>query len=212
MREPGVHHRGCGSSSLRECIELLNNTIRNAPATLHSGIEDDELIGPQQVMSPNVEESQTTTNVQPSGSATFDASLVKDEPQTRVDQVKTEVATTEVKPPTLDVKEELSEPEVKEENCVDPTREEAQESKENAPLPDSEESLDPERVAEELGRLSGTQVLRMVSVSTHPESEEGASAPNSTRNWEGAAAPNAIRDRDHGPYAPQRAGRYRGRL
>ena len=211
MRESGVHHGGCGSSSLHECIELLNNTIRNAPASLHSGIEHDKLLGPQQVMSPNVEESPTTTSVQPSGSAAFDTSLVKDEPQTQVNQVKTEVATTEVKPSTLDVKEELSEPEVKEENCVDPTREEAQESKENAPLTDSEDSLDPERVAEELSRLSGTQVP-MVSVSTHPESEEGASAPNSTRNWEGAAAPNSIRDRDHGPYAPQRAGRYLGRL
>ena len=26
MREPVLSHGGCGSSSLRECIELLNNT------------------------------------------------------------------------------------------------------------------------------------------------------------------------------------------
>ena len=70
--------------------------------------------------------------------------------------------------------------------------------------------MNPERVAEELNRLSGTQVP-MVSVHTQPDSEEGASAPNSARNREGAAAPDA-RDRNHGPYAPQRVGRYRGSL
>ena len=35
-------HGGCGSSSLRECIELLNNTGRNAPATLHSGVKKEK--------------------------------------------------------------------------------------------------------------------------------------------------------------------------
>ena len=34
-----LSHGGCGSSSLRECIELLNNTERNAPATLHSRVK-----------------------------------------------------------------------------------------------------------------------------------------------------------------------------
>ena len=37
-RKPVLSHGGCGSSSLRECIELLNNTERNAPAALHSGL------------------------------------------------------------------------------------------------------------------------------------------------------------------------------
>ena len=36
-RESGLSHGGCGSSSLRECIELFTSTERNAPATLHSG-------------------------------------------------------------------------------------------------------------------------------------------------------------------------------
>ena len=37
--EPAPSHGGCGSSSLRECIELLNNTIRKASATCHSGVK-----------------------------------------------------------------------------------------------------------------------------------------------------------------------------
>ena len=119
-RDSGVHHRGCGSSSLRECIEFLNNTVCKAPATLHSGIEHPKLTDLQQVMSPNVEESPTAEGARPSGLATFDTSLVKDEPQTRVQPMKREVVTTDVKTPTLDVKEELSEPEVKEENTADP--------------------------------------------------------------------------------------------
>ena len=48
MREPVLSHGGCGSSSLRECIELLNNTERNAPATLHSGVKMDNNSDPRQ--------------------------------------------------------------------------------------------------------------------------------------------------------------------
>ena len=36
-REAVLSHGGCGSSSLRECIELLNNPQRNSPAPCHSG-------------------------------------------------------------------------------------------------------------------------------------------------------------------------------
>ena len=144
--ETGASHGGCGSSSLRECIELLNTNIRNAPATLHSGIESREFTDPQQVMSPNVENSQTAADAQASGFAPSDTSPVKDEPQSRDDQVKTEVVAPKVKPPALDVKEELSDTEVKEENTSDPVREETQEDVENAPPHDSEDSLDPERV------------------------------------------------------------------
>ena len=36
-RETVLSHGGCGSSSLRECIELLNNPQRKSPATCHSG-------------------------------------------------------------------------------------------------------------------------------------------------------------------------------
>ena len=52
-------HGGGGSSSLRECIELLNNTERNAPATLHSRVKKEKTSDPQ----PNVEEKQTTAQV-----------------------------------------------------------------------------------------------------------------------------------------------------
>ena len=38
MQKSVLSHGGCGSSSLRECIEL-NNTERNAPATLHSRVK-----------------------------------------------------------------------------------------------------------------------------------------------------------------------------
>ena len=47
-REPGLSHGDCGSSSLRECIELLTSTERNAPATLHSGANMDNKSGPPQ--------------------------------------------------------------------------------------------------------------------------------------------------------------------
>ena len=55
---PSFSHGGCGSSSLRECVELLNNAKRNAPATFHSGVEEAKMPDPQQVMNPNVEEKQ----------------------------------------------------------------------------------------------------------------------------------------------------------
>ena len=41
-RESVLSHGGCGSSSLREYIDLLNNPERKAPATCHSGPKDGE--------------------------------------------------------------------------------------------------------------------------------------------------------------------------
>ena len=46
MQEPVLPHGGCGSSSLRECIELLNNTERKALATCHSGPKMENRSGP----------------------------------------------------------------------------------------------------------------------------------------------------------------------
>ena len=46
--ESVLSHGGCGSSSLRECIELLNNTERKAPATCHSGPKMENRSGPPQ--------------------------------------------------------------------------------------------------------------------------------------------------------------------
>ena len=61
-REAVLSHGGCGSSSLRECIELLNNPQHKSLATCHSGPKMENGSGPPQVMSPNVEESQTTAD------------------------------------------------------------------------------------------------------------------------------------------------------
>ena len=58
---------GYGSSSLKECIELLNTTTRIAPAPLDpldSGVGNSA--DPQQVMSPNMERSLTDVIPQPS--------------------------------------------------------------------------------------------------------------------------------------------------
>ena len=41
-------HGGCGSSSLRECIELLNNTERNTLADLHSRVKKEHASDPRQ--------------------------------------------------------------------------------------------------------------------------------------------------------------------
>ena len=49
---------GYGSSSLKECIELLNTTTKIAPAPLDSGVGK-KSPDPLQVMSPSVEESLT---------------------------------------------------------------------------------------------------------------------------------------------------------
>ena len=89
-------------------------TERNAPATLHSRVKKEKTSDPQQVMSPNVEEKQTTAQVTTSGSMPSDALLPKDEPQSRVDKVKSEAPTPKLEPPTLDVKEETGEPDATE--------------------------------------------------------------------------------------------------
>ena len=183
---PSFSHGGCGSSSLRECIELLNHTRRNAPATLHSGVKEENPSDPLQVMSPKVEEKQTTANATVSGSMPSDTSVPKDEPQSRTDQVKSEAPIPKLELPTLDVKEEESEPEAKEQ-IPDTLQEEVQENREIPPH-DSEDSLSPERVADVLRRLTEPQA-QLTSAAPHQDSEEGATAPASAWNWQGATAP-----------------------
>ena len=71
---------GFGSSSLKECIELLNATVCNSPAPLDSGVGR-KTTDPPQVMSPNMEGPSTEADAQPSsGSISQSASQVKDEP------------------------------------------------------------------------------------------------------------------------------------
>ena len=75
---------GIGSSSLKECIELLNATICNSPAPLDSGVGQ-KITDPPQVVSPNMEGPLTETDARPSsGSISQIVSQVKDEPQSRV--------------------------------------------------------------------------------------------------------------------------------
>ena len=39
---PRFSHGGFGSSSMRECIELLDKTRSNSPAALHSGVKTEK--------------------------------------------------------------------------------------------------------------------------------------------------------------------------
>ena len=153
---PCFSHGGCGSSSLCECIELLNQTRSNSSVSPHSGVKTEKSSDPLQVMSPNVEEEQTTANGPASGSVSEGLPLPKDEPQSRTDYTKEEVATPKSEPTALDTKEELSEQDVDDQNS-DTLREELQRSREEFPPHDSEDSLGPEHVADELRRLTDTR-------------------------------------------------------
>ena len=132
--------------------------------------------------------------------------------------MKTEAMTPKLEPPTLDVKEEMGEPEASEQ--MPDTLNEVQEDKETQPF-DSEDSLSQERVTDELRRLAETQLLA-TSETPHQSPEGGATAPipeeatapTSSQDRRGATAPReSAREReDSGSYAPQRSERYRGRL
>ena len=80
-REAVLSHVGCGSSSLRECIELLNNPQRKSPATCHSGANMENRSGPRQVTSPNVKESQSTADQIAPDSIPGGLPILKEEPQ-----------------------------------------------------------------------------------------------------------------------------------
>ena len=116
----------------------------------------------------------------------------KDEPQSRKDSVKDEVATPKLEPTA---KEELDEQDADGQDS-DTLREELQ-SREAVPPQDSEDSLGPEQVADELRRLTEAHAQMTGSTSFH-DSRGGATAPDAV--WDA-----------HGPYAPQRARRSRGR-
>ena len=145
-------HGSCGSSSLPECLDLLNQTRSNSPAALHSGVKTEKLSDPLQVMSPNVEEEQTSANGPASGSISEGQPLPKDEPQSRSEHVKEEVATPKSEPTALEPKEESAEQGADDQNS-NILREELQRSRDAFPPHDSEDSLGPEHVADELRRL-----------------------------------------------------------
>ena len=81
----------------------------------------------------------------PPGSVPSDSSPLKDEPQTRIEQMKSEAPTPKVEPSTMDVKEEFDEPDTTGQ-VPDALQEEAQDVADAHPL-DSEDSLSQEGVA-----------------------------------------------------------------
>ena len=201
--KPGGISRGCGSSSLKECIELLNATVRNSPAPLDSGVGS-QIADPPQVMSPNGEGSLAEADIQPSsGSISQAASRVKDEPQSRVEHDTVEETKSDGHMPIVDIKCEQKEPEGKDEATTSAKQEE------RTPEPDSEDSITAERVAEELHRLAGIQRPR-VSVHAPPNAEEEANSSQTTPR-ERAFVREGSREQGYGPYASQRARRLRGR-
>ena len=106
---------GFGSSSLKECIELSNATVRNSPAPLDSGVSL-ETTDPPQVMSPNREGSLAEADIQPSsGSISQATSRVKEEPQSQTERDSVEETKPDGHMPTLDIKTEHKESERKEE-------------------------------------------------------------------------------------------------
>ena len=112
---------GVGSSSLKECIELLNATIPKAPATCRSG-SSHQTMDPTQVMSPNMEDSLAattectvpnlkgslaeTTAQAVSGSTSLATSQAKTEQQPLPTQVPSEETKGEAGLPNLEVKGE----------------------------------------------------------------------------------------------------------
>ena len=81
----GVNQGGYGSSSLKECIELLNATA-NTPAPLDSGVGIPRT--PSQVMSPNMDNSLAKADAATSSGSTSQApSQVKKEPQVKTESV-----------------------------------------------------------------------------------------------------------------------------
>ena len=187
---PCFSHGGFGSSSLRECIELLDQTRSNSPATLHSGVETEKKVNPLQVMSPNVEEEQATANETASGSIPEGQSLLKDEPQSRKESVKNEVATPKLEPT---VKEELDEQDADGQDA-DTLREELP-NREELPPQDSEDSLGPkpEQVADELRRLTEAHAQMTGSTPFH-DSRGGATAPDAS--WDARMAHMPLKEQE----------------
>ena len=97
-RETVLSQGGCGSSSLRECIELLNNPLHKSSAPWHSGANMEKRSGPPQVMSPNVKESQQTAEQGTPDLMSGNVPTIKEEPQVRLQQTKSEASTPKLEP------------------------------------------------------------------------------------------------------------------
>ena len=132
---PNDFQGGFGSSSLKECIEMLNATVCNSPAPLDSGVGQKSAV-PSQVMSPSVEDSLAEADLQPSsGSVSQATPRVKDELLSRAEHDPVIETKPNSSTPTLDVKSEQKESERKEETTTSVKQEE------RTPEHDSEDSI-----------------------------------------------------------------------
>ena len=130
---------GYGSSSLKECIELLNTTTKIAPAPLDSGVGKNSP-DPLQVMSPSMEESLTDATAQSSsgsisqapipvtklidGSDSQKVSQVKDEPSSQAKDESVKEIKPESSSSTQEVKVEQEESEKQGESTASVKQEE----------------------------------------------------------------------------------------
>ena len=115
---------GFGSSTLKECIELLNATSDHAPAPLDSGVGQ-KLTGPPQVVSPNMEGPTTEADEQPSsGSISQAVPQVRDKPQSQSKGDSSAEPKLDGSSHTLEVKTEKRESESKEEPTTSVKQEE----------------------------------------------------------------------------------------
>ena len=221
---------GYGSSSLKECIELLNTTTNSAPAPLDSGVGQNPT-DPSQVMSPNMEgtltdagpqlssgsnSQETPPVIQPidgsnsqvtppvtqpiEGSNSQEVPQVKSEPLSQVKCESSKEAKTESSSSTREVKTEHEESENKGESATSVKQEE------RTPEPDSEDSYTVERVVEVVQRL-----LDARNEEYGPLGEERRIASPSGNPRGRAPVLETSRGQEYGPYAPQGARRARGR-
>ena len=200
---------------------MLNTTSRSAPAPLDSGVGDSA--DPPQVMSPNMEKSLTDEMTQPSsGSISHETALValptdgsisqntpqvKDEPLSQVKCESVKETKTESSTSTQEVKVKQEESETVGENTASVKQEEQHE--EQAPEPDSEDSLTPERTFEVIQRLLEIQESRTGEGEQVNEDRESNSPHANPR--ERVSGSETSRGHEYGPYAPQGGRRARRR-
>ena len=212
---------GYGSSSLKECIELLDTTNRIAPAPLDSGVGDSA--DPPQVMSPNMEKSLTDEITQPSsGSVSHETALVtlptdgsdsqkapqvKDEPLSQAKCESVKEMKIESSSSTHEVKVKQEESESVREIATSVKQEDQHE--EQTPEPDSEDSITPERTSEVIQRLHEIQESRTGEGEQVSEDREIHSPHVNPR--ERVSGSETSRGHEYGPYAPQGARRARRR-
>ena len=138
-----------------------------------------------------------------SGSISPSVPQVKDESLSQVKCDPTKEMKSESSSAAREVKAEPEEFESKEENPASVKQEE------RPPDPDSEDSFTPERVVEAVQRLLGVQESR-IGARVQPEEGREATPPPVTPR-ERVSASETTREQGYGPYAPQGAGRARGR-